>query len=182
MTELMLPHVDIRLSASNPDDEALVCAATYFGFEFKDKQEKYAVIGNKFTGEEERVEMLETIGFTSKRKRMSVIVRDIDGKIKMVIKGADSAMLPRLASGQDEVFQLTDDHMRQYAVEGMRCLVVGQKEIPEQEYNEWHTRYMAALTNLAEVEKRKAGDDNQIDTLEDFMEQGICHIATSLQE
>jgi len=171
---MTLNHVDVRLSASNPDDEALVCAAAYFGFEFKDKQEKYAIIGNKDTGEEERVEMLETIGFTSKRKRMSVIVRDIDGRIKMVIKGADSAMIPRLASGQDEVFQLTDEHMRQYAIEGMRCLVVGEKTIPDDEYNEWRKRYMAALTNLGEVEKKKAGQDNQIDTLEDIMEQGKC--------
>lgn len=162
----------IRLSASNPDDEALVCAATYFGFEFKDKEDKHVIIQNAHSGEEERVEMLDTIGFTSKRKRMSVIIRDIDGLIKMFIKGADSAMIPRLAGQQEEILQLTDEHMRQYAVEGMRCLVVGQKVIPESEYQEWHIRYMGALTNLAEVERRKAGEDNEIDKLEDIMEQG----------
>lgn len=163
-----------RLSASNPDDEALVYAAAYFGYEFKDKREKYAIVKNNNLGVEESVEMLDTIGFTSKRKRMSVIVREIDGKIKMIIKGADSAIAPRLAPGQEKIFQLTDDHMRQYSVEGMRCLVVGQKDISEDEYREWHSRYMAALTNLSEVEKRKAGEENLIDMLEDIIEQGEC--------
>ena len=162
----------IRLSASNPDDEALVCAATYFGFEFKDRHEKYAILQNTHTASEERVEMLETIGFTSKRKRMSVIIRDIDGVIKMIIKGADSTMIPRLATGQESIFELTDAHMRQYAVEGMRCLVVGEKIIPEAEYESWHRRYLGALTNLTEVEKRKNGESNEIDNLEDAMEQG----------
>eukprot|EP01036_Dinobryon_divergens_P026423 gene26423-35074_t len=33
------PIPQVRLSASNPDDEALVCAAGYFGFEFADKRD-----------------------------------------------------------------------------------------------------------------------------------------------
>ena len=78
---------EIKLSASNPDDEALVCAASYFGYEFKDREEKYAILRNVHSKSVERIEVLETIAFTSTRKRMSVIIKDIDGQIKMLIKG-----------------------------------------------------------------------------------------------
>jgi phospholipid-transporting ATPase len=173
----------IRLSASNPDDEALVCAATYFGFEFKDKLEKYAILQNASTGAEERVEILDTIGFTSRRKRMSVIVRDPDGQIRLVSKGADSAMATRLAGGQEQLFAITDEHMRQYALEGMRCLLVAQRDISEAEYASWHGDYLAALTSLAEVERRKAEQPNAIDALEDALERGLTLVgATAIED
>lgn len=38
------------------------------------------------------------LGFTSDRKRMSVILRTEDGIIKIICKGADTTMLPRLRS------------------------------------------------------------------------------------
>ncbi|CAN0321144.1 unnamed protein product, partial [Ectocarpus sp. 13 AM-2016] len=40
--------------------------------------------------------VLHVLGFTSDRKRMSVIVRTKDGTIKIICKGADTTMLPRL--------------------------------------------------------------------------------------
>ena len=42
----------IKLSASNPDDEALVAAAAFFKFQFKDKKEKNAIITTE-NGDEE---------------------------------------------------------------------------------------------------------------------------------
>jgi magnesium-transporting ATPase (P-type) len=86
----------LKLSASNPDDEALVCASEYFGFAFIDRVDKLCVISNRETGHNEDIETLCVIPFTSKRKRMSVIIRDTDKKIKLLCKGADTAMLPRL--------------------------------------------------------------------------------------
>jgi phospholipid-transporting ATPase len=86
----------VKLSASNPDDEALVCSAEYFGFAFCDRVDKMCFVKNRETGATEEIEMLCVIPFTSKRKRMSVIIRDVDKKIKLLCKGADTAMLPRL--------------------------------------------------------------------------------------
>lgn len=34
--------------------------------------------------------------FNSDRKRMSVIIRDENGKIKLISKGADTMMIPRV--------------------------------------------------------------------------------------
>jgi len=171
----------IKLSASNPDDECLVFAAKYFGAEFVDKQEKYAII--KIDGVEERVEVLEVIGFTSKRKRMSVIVKDPDGVIRMVIKGADSTMIPRLHSGQDQLLKKTDDHMSQYAVEGLRCLLVGFKELDNEEYHSWSEKYNKYSTSLDELEKKKKGLPNKIEEAEDEIERNITLVgATAIED
>lgn len=98
----------IKLSASNPDDEALVCASSYFGYQFADRRGGLVVLKksaienttgmlfNDDSATEETVEVLDTIPFTSKRKRMSVIIREKNGTVKLLMKGADTAMFSRM--------------------------------------------------------------------------------------
>lgn len=87
-------------NASSPDELALTNAARYFGIKFIDRDEDMnMVVLNKFTGKESKFELLNVIEFTSHRKRMSVVVRTPEGKIKIMTKGADSHIVPRLASG-----------------------------------------------------------------------------------
>ena len=45
----------------------------------------------------ESIEILNIIEFTSSRKRMSVIIREPDGRIKVLTKGADSVLSELLA-------------------------------------------------------------------------------------
>lgn len=45
-------------------------------------------------GVDETYEILHVLEFTSTRKRMSVVVRAPDGKIKLMIKGAVSVWYP----------------------------------------------------------------------------------------
>jgi phospholipid-transporting ATPase len=172
----------IKLSASNPDDEALVCAAAYFGFEFRDNREGRAVIWNKEANREEEIQVLDVIEFSSKRKRMSVIVKDTDGAIRILTKGADSTMISRLRDNQDTLLDRTDAHMRQYAVEGLRCLIVGYSDLPEKKYREWHTEYKAAATDINELDKRKAGLANEIERLEDVIEQDLVLVGCTAIE
>jgi magnesium-transporting ATPase (P-type) len=44
--------------------------------------------------------LIETNCPISQRKRMSVIIKDSDGQIKILTKGADSVMMHRLRPGQ----------------------------------------------------------------------------------
>lgn len=172
----------LKLSASNPDDEALVCAAEYFGFEFRDRQDKICIIQNKDTNQAERIEVLNTIKFTSKRKRMSIIIKDIDNEIKILCKGADSSMIPRLQPNQDLLLQSTNKHMRDYAVEGLRCLVVGSAIIPKKEYEKWSVAYKAATTDLNQIDLNKKGLSNKIEDLEDKIEQNLTLIGCTAIE
>ncbi|KAJ8115492.1 hypothetical protein ONZ43_g4653 [Nemania bipapillata] len=81
-----LPEIkDGRLEyqSSSPDELALVQAARELGSED----------GNETV---DTYQILDIIEFSSKRKRMSIIVRYPDGRICLICKGADSAIMPRL--------------------------------------------------------------------------------------
>jgi phospholipid-transporting ATPase len=177
----------IKLSASNPDDECLLCATSYFGFEFKDRQFKTALVWNKAQQVMEETEILDTISFTSKRKRMSVITKTSDGKIRLFTKGADNVMFARLKAGQEELIADTDEHARIYSIEGLRCLVIAYKDISLEEYTQWSAKYADASTNMTELEKKKIGQPNLIEELEDELEQqfilvGCTAIEDKLQD
>ena len=88
-------------NAASPDELALVNAAKQFGFEFKGyDSEGKMIIHERQNNNEPRVhlyELLHVCEFTSTRKRMSVIVRDKDGRIILMCKGADSIVYERLS-------------------------------------------------------------------------------------
>ena len=48
-------------------------------------------------GKKQTFDLLELFAFTSDRKRMSVVVRDESGVIRMYMKGADSIVKGRLS-------------------------------------------------------------------------------------
>ena len=92
---------DGKLSASSPDEQALVAAAAEFGYRYYDRRPKdsNSVNYSKFVfckklGRAVPFEILEELEFTSARKRMSTIFRDPStGKIVLFCKGADSYVL-----------------------------------------------------------------------------------------
>ena len=91
-------------NASSPDELALTNAARHFGIIFKERDENSAIIvENRFTSGNESYDLLNVIEFTSARKRMSVIVRDQNGKILLMSKGADSHIIPRLKADQESL-------------------------------------------------------------------------------
>jgi phospholipid-transporting ATPase len=89
----------IYYNASSPDELALTNAARHFGIVFEERDEdSFMVIRNTQTNLVEKFELLNVIEFTSARKRMSVVVRTQEDKILIMTKGADSIIIPRLAS------------------------------------------------------------------------------------
>ena len=174
---------EVKFSASNPDDEALVCAADYFGFQFTGRGDGKVQLMNKEKKVEEEMELLEIIPFTSKRKRMSVIIRDTDKVLRLMCKGADTLLIPRLAPNQEKLLARTNSHVDQFSQEGLRCLLIGQAEISEERYASWSVRYAKASTSIEEIEKRRTGANNDIETLEDEIEQGLILLgATALED
>jgi magnesium-transporting ATPase (P-type) len=176
----------VRLSAPNPDDEALVCAAAYFGYEFKDRREKVCLVHEKASDRTLEITILYTIPFSSARKRMSVIIRDVDGQIKIITKGADSMMFTRVDNGHKGDLNLkikTEQDIDQFSLEGLRCLVLAAATIEESTFKEWSRKYDDANTDLRELDKKKRHEANEIDRLEDQIESGL-HIvgATAIED
>ncbi|KAJ4289377.1 drs2 neo1 protein [Collariella sp. IMI 366227] len=96
-----LPEVKdgkMDFQAASPDELALVRAAQDLGFLVSQRTNQSVTI-RIASGDEIRertYQILNIVEFSSKRKRMSIIVRCPDGRIWLITKGADSAILPLL--------------------------------------------------------------------------------------
>lgn len=77
---------------------------------------------------------------------MSVIVLCPDNKIRLYMKGADIAVLPRISQNKEEI-EKTNEILVSFAKDGLRTLTVAFKEIPLEEYNEWQDKYRV-ITNF----------------------------------
>ncbi|KAL0115360.1 hypothetical protein PUN28_010712 [Cardiocondyla obscurior] len=143
--------------AASPDERALVDGARKFNYVFDTRTPSYVEI--VALGETLRYEILNVIEFTSARKRMSVIVKTPDGKIKIFCKGADSVIYERLITASLETSDLdsehTDDfrettleHLETFATDGLRTLCFATAEIPENVYQWWRESYHKASISI----------------------------------
>ena len=81
-----------KYNSSSPDELALVEGAKSQGYEFLNKDPQN-IISIKTPFNTLRYELLNVLEFTSTRKRMSVIIKDLqNGEIWLFTKGADSVI------------------------------------------------------------------------------------------
>jgi phospholipid-transporting ATPase len=180
---------EIRLSASSPDEQALVAGASFVGLKFWSRQPGKAIIKD-LQNQEKAFETLDVLEFNSTRKRQSVVVRTPDGKLKVLCKGADTVILARMAKkqlGGSDVLERSVKQMEGFAEEGLRTLMIAQKDLDVTFYNDWHERFTSACNNLEEIEKRKNDQPNAIDNLMEEIEVdlqllGVTAIEDKLQE
>ena len=113
MIHLALCHTIIlddrtgKYNASSPDELALVNAAKFFGVVFKKRDEDNNLVID-YRGVELKYRLLNVLEFNSTRKRMSVIIRDQNGRIMILTKGADSIIYPRLNKNTSPYLMETD--------------------------------------------------------------------------
>ncbi|KAK6919103.1 P-type ATPase, N-terminal [Dillenia turbinata] len=89
----------ISYKAQSQDEDALVNAAAHLHMALVSKSGNMIEIN--YNGSSVQYELLDTLEFTSDRKRMSVVVRDCqNGKVILMSKGADEAILPYSDPGQ----------------------------------------------------------------------------------
>lgn len=137
---------EIVYQASSPDEGALVKGARdVFGYDFYARRPHS--ITCRIKGQEAEYEILNVCEFNSTRKRMSVVLRDPEGKVKLYCKGADTVILERLAKNNPFV-EPTLHHLEEFASEGLRTLCYAMREIPEDEYQRWAQMYDKAATTL----------------------------------
>lgn len=72
--------------------------------------------------------------FDSDRKRMSVIVEE-DGEFYLYTKGADNKMLPVIKFDSKSDEEVLKEQLYDFAVQGLRTLVMGKKKMSKQEFN-----------------------------------------------
>ncbi|KAL3291756.1 P-type ATPase [Colletotrichum asianum] len=97
---------EMDFQASSPDEVALVRGARDLGFVVTQRSSQSVTVqiphvdGNS---SQTIYEILDVIEFSSKRKRMSIVVRCPDGRLWLICKGADSIILPRLRSAPSDM-------------------------------------------------------------------------------
>lgn len=85
----------INYNASSPDELALVNAARFFGVKYVDRDEENNLYVD-YKQERQKWKLMNLIEFNSTRKRMTVVVKDPKGIIRVFSKGADSILFPLL--------------------------------------------------------------------------------------
>ena len=121
----------------------------------------------------DRVTVLAVNEFSSARKRMSIVVRDLrypEGQqIRLRLKGADAAVLERCALPPCErsakIDSLTRTHLDLFATEGLRTLVLAEKVLSDDEFRTWMGAYASASASLVDREEKLSQVAELIETV-----------------
>ncbi|GLT73126.1 hypothetical protein SLA2020_450040 [Shorea laevis] len=180
-----IPEVDedtgnVSYEAESPDEAAFVIAAREVGFEFYKRTQTSISIREQDPVSSKKVErlyqLLNVLEFNSTRKRMSVIVRDVEGKLIILSKGADSVMFERLAKKGGEFEGDTMEHLNEYADAGLRTLVLAYRELSEDEYNEFNQKFLEAKNSVS------ADRDALIDEVAEKIERDLILLGATAVE
>jgi len=144
----------LEYQCSSPDEKALVYFSRSQNYILKNKS-----LDDKITleimGKEKTFELLNTLEYSSERKRMSVIVRTEENKYIVYAKGADS-MIELLLCDEDKnsvILDKTREYLKIFSVNGLRTLMIAYKEISEEYYNKWSKKYLNTKTNVNHTEE-----------------------------
>ncbi|PWA45826.1 ATPase E1-E2 type family protein / haloacid dehalogenase-like hydrolase family protein [Artemisia annua] len=166
--------------AESPDEGAFLVAAREFGFEFCKRTQSSIFVRERRPSSQEFVErefkLLNLLDFTSKRKRMSVIVQDETGQILLLCKGADSIIFDRLAKNGRVYEEATTKHLNEYGEAGLRTLALAYKKLEESDYAAWNDEFMKAKTSIG-------GDrDAMLERVSDLMEKDLILVGATAVE
>ncbi|XP_054234869.1 putative phospholipid-transporting ATPase IM isoform X28 [Homo sapiens] len=161
---------ELIYQVQSPDEGALVTAARNFGFIFKSRTPETITIEE--LGTLVTYQLLAFLDFNNTRKRMSVIVRNPEGQIKLYSKGADTILFEKLHPSNEVLLSLTSDHLSEFAGEGLRTLAIAYRDLDDKYFKEWHKMLEDANAATEERDERIAGLYEEIER--DLMSREIC--------
>ena len=174
--ECMIKEIkgDIKYMSTSPDDLELVKAAARQGYKLIETNINTKTL--RIAGKEYSYKVLKVLGFSSERKRMSVIVKDKNG-IKLYIKGADCEISKRLSkkSLENENYEIISNGLIEFSKRGLRTLMVAYRRIRQEDYDSWVNR-------LHEDELNVQFRQRLIDRLYDLIENNLTLIGGTVVE
>uniref|UniRef100_A0A2I3FZQ8 Phospholipid-transporting ATPase n=1 Tax=Nomascus leucogenys TaxID=61853 RepID=A0A2I3FZQ8_NOMLE len=178
---------ELIYQVQSPDEGALVTAARNLGFIFKSRTPETITIEE--LGTLVTYQLLAFLDFNNTRKRMSVIVRNPEGQIKLYSKGADTILFEKLHPSNEVLLSLTSDHLSEFAGEGLRTLAIAYRDLDDKYFKEWHKMLEDANAATEERDERIAGLYEEIErdlmllgatAVEDKLQEGVIETVTSL--
>ena len=139
-------------TGTSPDDIELVKSASNQGYILL--KSGIGIKNIRFGNIEKKYNILNVLTFNSQRKRMSIILKDETGTIKLYIKGADCEIKKRL-SKKNKNFYVSNiiKKVDEYSSKGYRTLLVAYKILSKKEYSKWHKELKSYEMNLQEKDK-----------------------------
>uniref|UniRef100_A0A8C2GBV4 Phospholipid-transporting ATPase n=1 Tax=Cyprinus carpio TaxID=7962 RepID=A0A8C2GBV4_CYPCA len=169
---------ELVYQAQSPDEGALVTAARNFGFVFRSRTPETITLYEM--GQAVTYQLLAILDFNNVRKRMSVIVRNPKGQLKLYSKGADTILFDRLDPSNEELMFTTSEHLNEFAGEGLRTLALAYKDLDEDVFDEWMKKLLFASTALENREEKLGALYEEIE--QGMMLLGATAIEDKLQE
>ncbi|XP_017319685.1 probable phospholipid-transporting ATPase VD isoform X3 [Ictalurus punctatus] len=176
---------ELLYEAESPDEAALVQAARAYGCTLLGRSPEQLLIALPGTGPL-TVPLLHLLPFHSARKRMSVVVRHpLTSQVVLYTKGADNVIM-ELAGTSDngdnsrEIMKRTQQHLDDYAKEGLRTLCVAKRVLQEAEYKAWLTEHTVAETSIENREELLLESAQRLETNLTLL--GATGIVDRLQE
>lgn len=101
-----------------------------------------------FQSEQRSYEILQVLEFDSTRKRMSIILKNVEtGQIVLFCKGADTAVISRCVSGN---IRGTEASIKMFAHSGWRTLALSYRYLTQAEYEAYENLLINAYSNILE--------------------------------
>ena len=137
----------------SPDEVALVEFASTMNFDCTASENDFVrmKMKTKDSHEEIEFEVFKKMEFDSDRKRMSILLRDpTDGKVKLLIKGADSIIKDRLDKSQfpKEIEDRTEWFLNTASKQGLRTLLMGMRVVEESELKDFMDKVKAVELDI----------------------------------
>mmetsp|Transcript_12204 Transcript_12204/g.23149 ORF Transcript_12204/g.23149 Transcript_12204/m.23149 type:complete len:995 (+) Transcript_12204:1129-4113(+) len=163
--------------ASSPDEIALVSFARSLGLELIERTSDLIILrtANRSI---EIFKILVVFPFTSQRKRMGILLqKKSSGKIVFILKGAEEVMQHSLSNiDKQRILEECDG----FAREGLRTLVVSQRELAEDEFNAWKKKYDAAGLELDDRDNKIQAEINKLEV--NMVALGVTGVEDKLQD
>ena len=121
-------------------------------------------------GTERTYDVLAILDFNSDRKRMSVIVRDSNGRIRLYCKGADTVIFERLHP-RNLKREATEEALDVFARETLRTLCLCYRDISHDEFEAWNKKFMEASVAASNRDEAldKVYEEIEKDLISDFL-------------
>lgn len=150
--------------ASSPDEVALVKLAENLKIKLEERSQMRMQIINA-EGNSEDYEILANFPFSSETKRMGILLKHLESnRYIFYLKGAEVVMEKKANESSQPFIRETCENL---ASTGLRTLVISQKYLSEEEYQNWNRNYELAKTEMEDREKKV---QKVVEELEENME------------
>ena len=155
-------HGEVKYIGTSLDDLELVRTASEQGYKLIEASVNGKTI--EINGKNYYYEILQVLGFSSERKRMSIIVK-YRNEIILYIKGADSEISKRLSKSniKSDNYDIISNGLIEFSKQGLRTLMIAYRKIKNEDYNLWRNKLYEEEIN---IEKNYTLHDRLYDIIE----------------